>query len=66
MICEYLNTIEWGKKFYGMQEVIGSTPIFSTQTLNVPGVQLFSNTPGTNSATVRQFRRHGCPFHKLL
>jgi hypothetical protein len=25
-----LNTIEWGKKFYGMQEVIGSTPIFST------------------------------------
>jgi hypothetical protein len=33
-----------------MQEVIGSTPIFSTQTLNVPGVQLFSNTPGTNSA----------------
>ena len=25
-------------------------PIFSTQTLNAPGVQLFSSTPGTNSA----------------
>ena len=25
-------------------------PIFSTQSLNIPGVLLFSNTPGTGSA----------------
>ena len=30
-ICYYLNAIENSKKIYGMQEVIGSTPIFSTK-----------------------------------
>jgi len=30
MICENLNTIERVKNRDGMQEVIGSTPIFST------------------------------------
>jgi hypothetical protein len=32
-----------------MQEVIGSTPIFSTQTLNAPGNQLFIYSPGAYS-----------------
>jgi len=32
-----------------MQEVIGSTPIFSTQTLNAPGNQLFNYSPGAYS-----------------
>jgi len=30
MICDYLNLYEYRKVLYGMQEVIGSTPIFST------------------------------------
>jgi hypothetical protein len=30
ILCEFLNLFEKMIKLYGMQEVIGSTPIFST------------------------------------
>ncbi len=38
------------ERFHGMEEVIGSNPIFSTNTANTPGNQLFSILPGVNSA----------------